>query len=849
MSASALIDQPKRGPGNQTRKRFAVSSFSYSWSWGAQPAEGRLTYIPTKDMPLITVGAWLELTVPGGPRDDDGKGQPIFFGVMKGGSLLDTSGNVVPTTRSSGGNQISIPFVDTREYLKWDCVFGCFNKAEVRLVGNRRVKRYWHILPENFGRHRKTWTDVPLTAVQILNYIFTAPSVETPWTRGYHPDQNQWPVYDIDCMSGRKLDEVVQEISDRMGLVFTLQTVGKIEALPFNLLWARKGEGTSFTIPPNSDNVDLRYELSGGPARVIVIGDRNKYLILNLGLVPDWNRNWEEVWDVDLLADDLFANDAAFNAIAGDTEQIIGRQLAAARARDITVREYAALRAARDGKDFSDYRRFATRMRMDMPAALYLKQLVFRSFRPPDFVKIRGEQVPTVALNVVEELCAGVNFDPETGKMTAVLDPDEDTLATAGGNGFALVQGYQVGTELLRAIRPDRFNLDQFTQGQSQWKPMTFQVDDTGSETGAFVLFDDAIIQVDGLVKIVNGHAVLNAAPTFQIPKVLACLTFEADRFLWEVGTQGGKDETVQVGGLRGEYIVDAASASSATTEVPYADGKLASLKAREIADVILKQQWFYYRGGYQLKLKPGETVPQLTNMLDRVTVEFGPNGQIATVELTGERPPRVKELERDYDRKVQMLTLLPGQKELRETANQMRIAAQAFRQSPGIARQIGSMLHGRLGGRADLTPLIVDAGTGTFEVGTPLWKPATSVGPDPNNPGTDVVSNTRATMPSASSSGTPHFVGVTVRDKEKADGTIRVQSTGEMLARVMGPVAVEDTVGRADGMDYLKKVDDDTGAVGRVMQAIGGTEVKLVTVQTGGGGGGGNKTAAGVWG
>lgn len=843
---------PKRGPGTQELINLEVASVSYTWSWGAQPAQGELVYYPRPNLPQIVSGAWLELTVPGGPVVDEVP-KPVFYGVMTGGSLMDTTGQVIPTTRSSGGNEIRVSFMDTRFYLRWDAVYGCFNKTEIRMINGRRVKRYWHILPKDYGRHFKTFTDGPLSAAQILNWIFSSPDVETLWGRIYHPDMFQFPVYDIDAMSGRKLDELVQEVSDRLGLVFTLlPTTTNNLPQPFNLLWARKGEGPAVNIPSNSDNVELGYELSGGPTRANVVGDRNRYLILNLGLEPDWNRSWEGVWDVDLLADDLFNRLTEFNAISGDEEQVQGRQLAAARAREITVREYAALRT---DQDFTDYRRFGTRLRMDMPAALYLRWIVFRAFRPPAFIPIKGEQVPVAAINVVEELCAGVNFDPETGKMEAVLDPDENTLATAGGNGFAVVQGYQVGTELLRAIRPDRFNLDRFTQGQSGWKPMSFQVDDSGSDAGNFVLFDEPIIQVDGLIKIVDGQAVLVAAPSFQIPKVLACLTFEADRFFYRFppGLKGGKDEVLPVPGLRAEVVIDAGDASIDPIEIPYADGFTATAKAAAVADVMLRQQFVFLRGSFTQKLRETDIVPQLTGMLDRVTLEYGPGGRTARVELTGERPVRAKELERAYDRRIQLEPVLPGQKELREQANQMRIAAAAFRQAPGIARQIGAMLHGRLGGRSDLNPLIIEDGPEgeTLPVGTPLWKPATaaSVTVDPDGNSITTNTGTRAVMPSASAADTPHFMGVTVRDGEKADGTIRVQQHGEVLARVMGPVAVNDTVGRADGLDYLKKVDDGIGEVGKVMQAIGAAEVKLVTVLIGTGGGGGTKTAIGVWG
>ena len=38
-------------------------------------------------------------------------------------------------------------FLDNREFLQWDVIYGTFNNREDKLVGGQYVRRYWHIYP------------------------------------------------------------------------------------------------------------------------------------------------------------------------------------------------------------------------------------------------------------------------------------------------------------------------------------------------------------------------------------------------------------------------------------------------------------------------------------------------------------------------------------------------------------------------------------------------------------------------------------------------------------------------------------------------------------------------------
>lgn len=832
------IAQPKRGPGRQEAVRLAVSTCSFTWSWGVQPGEGAMTFVAPQGIQVIQ-GAWVEIGFPG----------MTFYGVVQNGPFVDGTGAVVPTLRASQGQNVTLRFVDTRLYLRWDSVMCAFNQRWTEVVNGVRRKRYWHIFPNDARAYRKTWTDTPLSAELILRSIFGSQWMQTRWLNVFHPDMATLPIYDLDCLSGRKVADVLAEVGERLGMVVTL--LGG----PFELVWARKGEGAIPVYPDNADNKELSYRITNAPTRVGIVGERNRYLLLNVNLEPDWNRNWEQFWpNEDRLAHDLFANDGQYNALAGDVEQIQGRQLAGAKAREMTVREYCALRKLRDGVDFADYKKFQGRARMDMPAALYLRLIVFRAFATPARFPVGtlGE-VDLRSWQLVDDIPAGVNYDPIDGSMTAVFSGvDPNTFAHAGGNGFAVVKGYAVGVEIFRTVRPERFNLDQFTRGQKLWKAITLQVDDRG-DGYRYVLLDEAVIDTSDMVKIVDGYGVLNAAPSLAVPQIMACLCFEADRFFYQTGKPLGVEEMVQVPGLREEVVFT----GQTQVQIPYSDGKTAELKAFEIAAVLLRQYYANPEGGFTQKLRDTDVILPLNGAIDRISVEYGPGGRTMRVDLATERSPRNKVLERDFDRSVQMQQLLPGTRELRQEANLMRSTAEAFRTDPALQRELVNALHGRLGGRPDLQPVIIDTPLGgglKLDVGTPLWKPPT-VMTDNAQPGTggsaqsldpnattDVqATQTRALLPANTDEETSHFLGVTVRHQERAEEPLRVQASGEALARVMGPVSAGDSVCRSNGNAYLAPADkDSTGVVGQALQDIAGAEVKLIAVMLGFGGGGG---------
>jgi hypothetical protein len=666
-----------RGGGSYSPKQFNAQAVSMTWAWGCEPASATITYIgavPTEE------GAAVTLKIAG----------HTFYGICKRDQ----------TKSGSDGTVRELQFVDNRDYLDWDEVYCAFNKPYDKIVNGKRVRRYKHMLPANFNAYKWTYTTAPLTAAMILDYI-VGPSkwdtVEDPWTVLYHGDQLAYAVLDIDAMQGKKLKSILQEISDAQGLMFTLM------GGPFNLVWARKGEGSTVSTPAGANMITSGSALSGYPTRVRVLGDRNLYQVSDIPMVADWSPSWAQFFDVTLFTDEIYRigktrvpmtiggdtipAGTAFSTISSeiDPERVIGHQLALAESLEITVGEYAALKG---DVGFNDFRKFAGRSRMEMPAALYIQNILFRAFRFESGFVVRnfyGKDTPLGSLGIAGKMLAKVTHDPTTGEM------EFDTTEAPDGNGYAIIQGYQVGKDMFRTLRPDRFDLSRWTDSQSVWEHIEFQVDDAGEEDGWYIIFDEPVVRSDDLVQMVNGYAVFKASPTFTTPAVRLCLTFEGEKFSYVKGT-GTRDDVENVSGLGGEFI---SKHGAAPVEIPYENGQTATQKADVIATSLLSRQLSFDSGGFETYPIPDPstgqfpTGTQLTGMIDRVTLSATTSGCKQTVDLTSERPRNTYIPERDLERAVKYKQLLPGQAALRQEANLARLTAAALRTSPGALRTV----------------------------------------------------------------------------------------------------------------------------------------------------------------
>lgn len=673
-------------------------SLDCNWSWGSEPASATLIYLSSQ-VP-VSVGNWL--TIPcAGHR---------FYGVCK--SDTDKFG--------SGGSLRELTFVDSREYLDWDLIYAAFNRPDNRIVAGRRIRRWKHLLPANYNFWRWTYTDAPLTAAQILDYVFSAGTVQDPWIRTYHSDQLNFPIQELDATSGVKLKAVLQDISDRQGLTFTLTQAGR-----FNLLWARKGEGTIPSFPVDSDNRELGSAISGHPTRIRIIGDRNVYQVHDIPMAQDWPTVWNAIYDriifEDIIfntgvtkheviikpevgSDVLFSPGTPFTSIAtsgSDPEGYVAHQLAAALAATITVREFSEMSnggglLAQSNSAFADTRRWSGRSRMEMPCYSYISNILFRAFKLPNNFSFRNGDNLSIAADgakMTGTMTAKVTHNPVTGVMTWDYSDNPD------GNGYAIIKGYQLGQDMFRTIKPENFNLSAWTKSTEIWQHVSFSLDDS-SETAKdqFILFDAPVINSSDLVTIVDGLAVFNARPTITSPPVLASICFEAEKFSYVKGT-GTKDAAESVGSLYAEHVQ---SYGGTPTQIPFIDGQTATTKADIIATSLLNRQFIYAKGGFKRHLVPVNGVfptgTQLTGVIDKVSLTAGPAGITEDIGFTSELPNQFYVPVRDLERMTMLRELLPGQAELRAEANSRTMVAHAMARDPEARKNITDAMRDAFG-------------------------------------------------------------------------------------------------------------------------------------------------------
>ena len=840
-SPLVVVTSPSRGAGN-VLAQFRPKECVLTWSLGLQPATGLIDWVSAQTQPTIPALANMAIYL----------GTRSFYGYAE---------KVVPVEDSDGGRTMMMEFVDNRGFLMWDKVYCAFNIRETRIVNGIYTRYYKHLLPNNYWRNIWTYTPAPMWASYILQHIFASTTIESPWTRVYHGALNT-PIYELDFRGGVFLGAAIQEISERCGTTFTLINGA------YNLQWFLKGEGVlpdygaTGVFPPTSNNRRIGTALSGNPTRVTVVGGRNRYQVLGITLQPDWLNAWQQFYDFGKFVKDIYdygwteagigtiGAGVRYNAIPGDTDHVTGFQLAAARARTITVAEYAAMRDIRsgDGNYFRDYRLFQKQSRLQMPAAVYLNQILFRAFRIPSTFFLRnwlGELLPADCLQITDRAVCEVSHNPSNGQMFY------DATMASEHNGYAIAQGYQVGADAFKGIDPERVDLAAWQNSQYVWQGISFSIDNSGEGSGSpFIIFAEPMIRSADLIDsvtidgILQDYPAMNANATVTAPVVRAALTFEAEPFTWTEGIAGMRDDSESVSALHGEFIAFANYALP--VEIPFADNYYAWEKASQIIAPLLNRQFEYNYGGYRI---PGSSAITAGSLFNRITIRLSPDGGLAEdIDFTTERSRNMSlspsgrtvlhpESERNFERYAQTERLFPRERELRDEANQMQAIAAYLRANPRAARNVIDTFHYHIG--FDTPPAVVllsGAFSGNLPVGTPLFQ---------NGPTAKWPTAPNDSTPSSTTS--PVFTGVTTMNNEDPTGPVRVSRTGNngvIFARVKGPVKFGEAVGPAKGdsgaefRTYL--VGGPHTAIGNVLASWTGSEIKFVRVQLTGGGAGG---------
>ncbi len=840
-----IVESPVRGlVPDPAAFGFIASELTITNPWGLQPATAIVKWVTQGVQPMITPMSAITIKC----------GGHTFFGITSKATPLI----------SSAGHELTQEFLDSRALLQYDDVFGVFNRRHDSVINGQVVFGYKSLLPVNHELENWTYHSTPYTARQILDFLFEAPTIESPWNRDYVSYLNV-PIFDVDCYNGKKLGTAVMEVSQRCGATFALNSTGR-----YDLVWCVKGLGSLPTIPADADDRRSGVALSENPSRVRVLGGRNLYHTLNVNMEPDWRGAWEQFFDIDEFWYDLFLHEfteAAFgdipagtyyNAIPGDTDFVIGKQLASARARTITVDQYAYLRDARsdDGDLFRDYRKFQGRSRMQFPAALYITEILFRAFTFASNFRLRngrGKYIPQTSLTITDDSLVEVTHNPTTGVMSY------DFVVASASAGYAIIQGYKIGTDSYKTLHPDQVDVSKWVSAQDTWQHVVYQVDGSGeNDRSQFIVFDEPVFRVADLfvfpviAGVTQDYPMFNLDSTFSIPPVKAALCLLAERFSYYKGmaTANGipsdensvRDETENAPALAGQYVADASG--TFPVELVFADGDTATQKADQLASSLLNGQYLYALGGYRL---PRIAPTPLTPMIDRVTVRVGGGSFSEEVDFTSERSQNIGphglqvQPPRDFERIAELAPLLPGQQGLREESNRIKNDAAFLRRNRDLRKFVLDSFYNYYGFDDGVDSVFVVGGTGVIAPGTPLFREQ---------------GNLRAVMPNSATPAliNPEFIGSTIFQGENVSTNFPARYTktgsgGVILVRVKGPAAIGDTVGYpGTSGDYLAAGADTP--VGSIQEAIAGTTTKICKVKITGAGGGSsaNWNYRGLW-
>lgn len=802
-----------------------IQSADLSLSWGAQPATAEITYtahllsgqdIRTAVAP-VPVGSYMEIQL----------GPYTFYGLCQRDDAV----------QGSGGRFRKLQFRDLRDFLDWDEVFCAFNVPVERMTqyghGLRRVRRFKSLYPADWALRRWTEHDAPLTATQILNALFAAPTVGSPWSWTGPAVLNSVQPLDLNFEQGTKLGAAVLAVAERVGLQFTL-------AHKYLLKFRRKGvleAGESFPVdglgnylfPAGAENCEQGLAISGHPTRVYVVGDQNLYQIHNLILEPDWKPAWSAFWDPYNLLKDIYLNHTT--PPPGDVEDQMRWANAEARVAAMTVRDVAVLK----GAGFADERLFGGRSRMDMPAVAYINELVFRAWKVP--ATIIGRPAGDFEL-VNTALCAATHNT--SGVISTVHDATLGIPESESGPGYVIAQGIGVNEHTFRALNPRNFNLAHWVSANSQWGAVGFQVDPNGGDGRGFIVAEQKLYRPDNMLVVPTETpqmAVLNANFTPTVPEVRASLTFAGERFRRTVTAawDWSRDATVTENGLHSEFIVNAGGALLDT--VNYLDGGAPAGKADAVGNSLLARQAVVTSGGYERLLQDGHAALALNGLYDRVRVWISRReGLKERVDFTNERTWSTFVPERFYDRNVTATRIFPGMEALRADAQAKATYAQLLASDPALRRNVAAGFRGQPGIQ-DANGSVIMGADGTvpaLKAGTPLWTlPATT------NAGKPVRQIVR---PSLTDANTTTFRGVVAREGEDPQGLIPAVQTLPCVARVHGGVsglAKGAAVGLAGGQDYLAAATAPETTVGLVAEAVPAGTVVLVEITPAGGGGG----------
>lgn len=752
---------------------LTVESLSLVYQWGLAPASGTVTAVGD-----------------GGAKEGD----EISFSVG-GFSFAGIATSVVQ--QIDDGRKWTISLVDFREKLKDDTVYGFFNKVEIieddwTTPGIDRKKRYYHLYPSDWDTYTLTWTDTPHTAKEILTRVFTADTVRHTWSLEDH-DRLALKVAEIDFETGKEIGVVLQEVLDKCGLLVTITGES-------NLRFAVQGEGDIPPFPLNSRSRSIGQALAEAPTKLRVVGDRNLYQLFHTRLVPDWVRAWEP-WMGELQ---WLEKIEEWYGPYGETKAGLAKR--AADARTVTVRQVVE----QAGAEYADYGLWGEVSRMEIPAWIYLQDVLFKAYRLPRDLTIHATPLKSTELH--EGLLVPVTYDATTGKHardTSTADLYTSTKA------FVTVQGQPL--DVWDPTRAGEFEPNLLAEARTRWQANQRFALDTRNYG---ILFEEATFR-DGegdasLLTFPNADisdidddlrylAVPNANVEIEPANCYGTFVFAAEIYAKTFGS-GRRADTVHQSGL-GRHLT---SRDNTVEEIAYADEETADQKATELAEQLLDRRQAILSGGFTRVGAAGTT---LTGAISQVTVgvTFG-DGLTEVVQFSNDAQNLVWDSDRELERKRRAAELFPGQERLREEARQLRETSLHYKAASRANQrhyQNVADVQMRPTTNREPNPQIIRRPTAEaiLRAGDVLWKEETS-----------------GEIGAAGS----QFVGVVI-PSTVTGRDVPVARQGLVPVRVTGPCEAGQAVG-CDADSTVARVGGERH-VGRVQRTYGGSETLLMPV------------------
>lgn len=616
-------------------------------------------------------------------------------------------------------------------------------------------RRYKHLLPQHFQSGLWTYTDTPLTTTEILNSAFNNAWGDYGFTRNYHAALNTSILTGLDYTSGIKLANLISEINSKCGLEITISGSR-------TLIWGRKGDG----LPPLPDSAST--PISNGSAltsvdsAVRVVGERTRIQKLNIGLEPDWNQAWnawidEAAWRREVAA--AFEMPTATKA-----EQLV----LSAFARHVTVYQYAKKK-----EDFSllDTRPFGRVSRSALPAWVYIRELVYRSYRiPPDFV-LHG--VPLSSMDFADSLICNTDVTGE-GLAAKQCYADSPIQFYPSVQATVIVRGQPLDLINARDIR--LFYRNSTEDLRNEWTAASdFEVDAIGKSirfaVPTFIDGDAAegksiFLRInkgegggeDLTSKVAAGSDYLDVVvpnPGFEIypAQVQASFCFLMGRFFRDYGVSPRRG-FIPASGLD-LHVLDMADddgfssaalaaidntalrlpdVSGSFKELLYEDGVGAIAKANAVASSALELSAVQDSGGFT---RNGVVGTSLTPVVDRITVNINFNGGVTEeVQYTKARTTTAALAERTMQRIQRTEELFSGQESLKREIREYRLMAAAERRPAtsrdGARESISDALNKPVGGESPQVHTVKNnpaaAPEGVWRAGHFVWLDAAGV-------------------------------------------------------------------------------------------------------------------------